>query len=455
MASVDRRSTLVAALRARFGNTDEGAQADGGAFKRSGAAPDFNSNDLALMPPKEEDAPDDSIAYLSDFLFAHTQDPGALLGTEPQTGDVTGDPIADAFTQMDRGLDARQKVIDALKVQISRSTPETPLGVETAPIEIIDLDSEPPGGSLAPPAMQPVATSGLTPEGMAPPSKRMRLEPTGAAPGFAPLSHPIHTTPPPPLNPLAGPGVPLAPVSVPSAPPLVPPLKTVPPMPPGPPPDSAEAAELAAQKAKMLQRLQAVQDVAGASHTVPPKSPPPASGASQLQQSSLPTPGSGPAPAPPDAAGCPPGSSAEEYEAYRRRCWQQYYEYQAVWKKYYMQNQAEQSGKGKVKGKVQGKAGLDASQTACVELALPGKGSLAVGLGAAPNIGGKGAPLSVASGGKGGQVQPGGPPGSATSGNLAIAAANLLASAKGGQAARVVPPPRQAEEDIHSKLLGL
>lgn len=530
----DQRSSLIAALRARLGESDS-ADIDGDV---TGEAADFEADGLALVPPKQEEAMEDvSLEYLSDFLFAHAQDAGSNEAPEGEA--PTGTVIENKFMQMDKRSDARSKVMDALKVQMSRSAaipkqapPVPPASAGGSQVIDVDLDSadempapaavtfhEPP--RVCPCGNVPKRTAKFciqcgrpweAPAMAAPPPKRLRQNSAGHAPTLAsppalvpvpefatlppsltsapllssPTPTPVLTLAPvPELMPVAvlapAPPLPLAPAltlpvsaAVPKpAPPLLPvpllqpqlvPLSaSVPQLQPAPPavpvepsaPESrlAEAAELAARKAAMLGRLQAAETVGrpAAVASNMPGGPPPQSAPVNTGPSNQ---GSdGPSP---DASGCPPGSTPEQYEAYRRKCWEQYYEYTSVWKKYYNQNQAEQTGKGKTKDKGKGKMkGMqpgsipaDLAQNPAMALSLPGK-SMASGKGFGapaahvvlpPGYTGKGTPLL-------GMGQPGRPP-TVLSGNLAVAAANQLVNTKVPQA---MPP----EEDIHSKLLGL
>lgn len=482
---VDQRSSLIAALRARFGNGGEEEeamqeieQAADAAAELNGEmvsqAPDFSSDALSLSAPIggasaglcKEEASDDSIAYLSDFLFAHAEEVG--ISDEANSDKAsTGDRLADAFARADRGLDARSKVIDALKVQLSRSSaipkgapstaPPVHVGVELNPSvpgasPIIDLEMDPPDGSqsqVQPPAPVPPASLPVVP----PPLKRMRRDPPGAAP------------PPPPVPVAPEPSTQQAQIAVapkastqPSAADLTARAAN----------SAAEAAELAARKAAMLRRL---QETAGPSEAPPTSAKAPAPG---IAPKAMPnTPG----PAPPASADCPNGSSPEQYEAYRRKCWEQYYEYCEVWKKYYSQNQAEQTGKGvkggKAKGKLRPAGGVPGTGPDFSGLTLPpptmGKGQMAMPpLAGLPGAGKGGPPALQLSAPTLGAIPPG-LPGGITSGSLAIHAANQLASAKAGGAGQdvrpvVVPPPARvpvrapappADEDINSILLGL
>lgn len=528
----DQRSSLIAALRARLGESG-GTDVTGDVTEE---APDFESDGLALVPPKEEEAMEDvSMEYLSDFLFAHAQD--APSSEMPEGEDAASAGIENKFMQMDKRSDARSKVMDALKVQMSRSAaipkqapPTLPAMGRAGGSQVIDLELDSPDEMPAPAALtynEPpqVCPCGNVPKrtakfciqcgraweaaAAAPPQKRRRQHPAGLAPPLAPapplmpmpVLEPVSPAFPPAL-PLTSPTLALVPPLAPmpplmpvpvltpappflvTAPPLTspvpapvpkpaPPLLPVPPLQPhlvplpapvpqlqlappavptepfGPQPGSAEAAELAARKAAMLGRLQAAETVgqaAAVASNMPPLSAPGKAGP--------PNQGSG-GPSP-DVSGCPPGSTPEQYEAYRRKCWEQYYEYTSVWKKYYDQNQAEQTGKGKTKDKGKGKMkGMqpgsipaDLAQNPAMALSLPGKSMAGgKGLGARPahvvpppGYAGKGAPLLA-------MGRPGGPP-TVISGNLAVAAANQLVNAKVPQA---MPP----EEDIHSKLLGL
>jgi hypothetical protein len=454
-AGPEQRSSLIAALRARFGSSSKTAEV--------GAE--------ALVPAKEEEAPDDPFAYLSDYLFSHAQDAQTLGSTTPANEASTGDRIADSFMQMDKGLDVRSKVLDALKVQMSIIPTQAPATSRPAGAagggQVIDLDLDEPAespshsGLAVPPAFHAppeVCPCGNVPKRTAkfciqcgkpwealdvtgmpvpPPAKRLRVDPAGLAPPLVPEPTPVPVSatpafPPKPPEPAVLPQVQLAPPGRPAAPAE----------PSGPEQASAEAAELAARKAAMLQRLQAAETMqqpgAGAqaapSSTAGKAGPPTSTGSSSTSPSVA-----------PDER--PAGQSQEEYEKYRRKCWEQYYEYTSVWQKYYSQHQAELSGKGGMseKGKTKGKprppsGAVPADLLLNPALVPPSGMSGGNGLGAPPHVV---APPGLAAG-KGGGGRPGAPP-TAMSGYGAVASANQLAAAKA----------KPAEVDIHSLLLGL
>lgn len=453
-ANIDDRSSLIAALKARFGDPDSADQEDDCATE-----PD---DDAGLVTAKVEDNQDeeDPFAYLSDFLFSHAEEAQTLGSDTPAGQASTGDALADAFIQMDKGLDARAKCIDALKVSmhITKQAPAqvvapaapsakrqraTATAAPAAPAvsDIIDLDDEisssqcsatPSAAQTEPapkrprqePAGAPAEAAVLTPL-PAPPVQKQKLRQKQASSG--PLQ--VQTAAPNP-----NPAMQAAP-QVQIAPPLVA-------KPPGPEPGSAEAMELAARKAAMLRRLQgaeAMGQVDAQAATPSAASAPKA----RVANSSAPA-------APPSA---PSGTSPEQFEAYRRKCWQEYYEYTSVWKKYYAQNQAEQSGKGKGKGKPRPAAGAPEGG-----LLMPQSQGHIVPPHGFPSTQG-GPPPPGFPGAQGGlaAAQPPRPfqtaaqsgsrsGGNPLSGMLAVAAANQLASAQ-----QAKPP----EDDIHSKLLGL
>jgi hypothetical protein len=354
-ANIDKRKQLVATLRAKLGGveTDGYEQIPPPIVKQEG--PDFESGELELVPPLDSQAvheppddPDDPgldpIEYLSEFLYAHAQDVPSASTEAPK-----GDAFKEVFEQMDRGLDERQRIIDGLKFQLSQPLSANVASTFPGEPAVIDLEEETvemPDSSNASNLMLPspvvpqqttptsaTLNGGLVPQQMGmlppqgsdseatliPPPKRVRTElvdTSSTGHMLQSLPRPLQEQPQP---------VPQVSAGTTSA-------------------AMAEAAELAARKAAMLNRLSAVEalgqpEVPGAAGSAWPPGTNPATGSDTVAPNSSSEAGS-------------PGSSPEEYEAYRRKCWQQYYEYTAVWKKYYDQNQAEQSGKGKAKGKL-------------------------------------------------------------------------------------------------------
>lgn len=454
-ANIDDRSSLIAALKARFDNPDAADQEDDCATE-----PD---DDAGLVTAQVEDTQEeeDPFAYLSDFLFSHAEEAQTLGSDTPAGQASTGDALADAFIQMDKGLDARAKCIDALKVSM-HITKQAPAQVvapaapsmkrqrasaTAAPApqvasDIIDLDDEISSSqcSITPSAAQ-----------KEPSPKRPRQAPAGApaAPAEAPALTPL-PAPPAQKQKLRQKQAPSGPLQVHTAAPnpamqAAPQVQIAPPLvakPPGPDPASAEALELAARKAAMLRRLQGAEAMGQVDAQA--ATPSAASAAkARVANSSAPA-------APPSA---PSGTSPEQFEAYRRKCWQEYYEYTSVWKKYYAQNQAEQSGKGKGKGKPRPAAGAPEGG-----LLMPqSQGQIVPPHGFPSTQGGPPPPGFPGAQGGPAAAQPPRPfqtaaqsgsrsAANALSGMLAVAAANQLASAQ-----QAKPP----EDDIHSKLLGL
>lgn len=187
----------------------------------------------------------------------------------------------------------------------------------------------------------------------------------------------------------------------------------------------------------------------------------------------------GPAPAPPMPAPCPPGTSPEQYEAYRQQCWRQYFEWCSVWQKYHTQQNDPKATQAKSKGKgnnisalasplIHGNVGPNVAQVGGVPPPpLNGQFAAAASLAAqAANLGrGRGSLLSALDArGRGSamMVSPTPPNGNIpgitkqTHAMLAGRGRGVNGSGIQGQASGVQQPVRmQVEEDIHTKLLGL
>jgi len=237
----------------------------------------------------------------------------------------TDDSFADAMAQLDRGLDARQKLIGALRSQLSRHAAypkthaeQTNVAEPAADVGPLLLDQPPSvsaAGELGPadiphqqevlPEIVEVNTDEL------PPAKRMR-----------PAGEPINVASCPTA---------VASGTIAAAAPC---RESV---------DFAEKAALEAQKAAMLKSLQTVE----ASKQPPAPGLPPSQPAGTVLQPLLPgqplsstalSPSSAPSMPP-----CPAGATPEQYEVWRQQCWHVYYEWCSVWQKYYTQNQTERS----------------------------------------------------------------------------------------------------------------
>lgn len=282
-ASIDHRSQLVSALRAKFGVEELGSAPI--------AAPSFGMPVHLEMP------------LVQGVPSAQSQ------GVATPTTATGGETFTDVMAQMDRGLDERQRLISALKGQLSQVAAMPKTAPPAAPPASSSMQFPQPAPSANAVPLIPVLSpqTGTSPSWEAAPStKRARLDGGDAA-----------SSPPTAAS-----------------------------------QTEAEVAELAAMKAKMLGNLQAAESIVQAKapamalpvgeeeESTP--SAPPISGSTSIAGAGETAPGA------PQAIVCPPGTSQEEYEAYRQKCWKEYYEKCAVWQKYYSQYQAE---KGKGKGK--------------------------------------------------------------------------------------------------------
>jgi len=310
-ATIDQRAQLLAALRETLGDNDAEDEEFGLAVATSKAG----------MP-----SPPVQIASMT---------------TEEDSNGVADQSFSEALHQVDSGLDARQKLIDALKAQLCK---DSALPKSAPP--------HPAVSELLPPWSASFAADLLPQPG--PASKRPRLA-EGAGDRDVHASHfgmpaapaymqPINRNYAPPTPQLWG--TPLA--DVPSGP-LPGTVGKAAPQRPPPRRDegdeqAAAAILLAARKEEMLRSLQL--SPAGAS-TVPAAS----SSSYSAPATSLGSGMSGITPASAAAAAVvvavPPTaadfSSAEaqknspEYEAYRQKCWKDYYERAGLWQKYYEQ----------------------------------------------------------------------------------------------------------------------
>ncbi|CAE7205642.1 unnamed protein product [Symbiodinium natans] len=272
---------------------------------------------------------------------------------EPSPSAPAGDAFSDVMAQLDRGLDARQQMIDALKAQLSKSSalPKAKLGPRTW--------SQVPRPALASP---PVAASGYGAVGavavaVTQPHLLQRpqlVQQPPQMPQQVPQQMPqqqvqavpqLQSFPSPGIS---NPGMPTGmtmpvPVAMPMGMPIgEPPLKrprsagavgtvgagAAMPFPLRAPEQQdfavkdAEQAALAARKAQMLRNL----------------------GANVSEQSgSQAMPQAGFTPSVPEP---PPGTSPEEFEAYRQQCWREYYQWCKIWQKYYDQSKGKAKGRG-------------------------------------------------------------------------------------------------------------
>lgn len=436
-ANIDERSSLVASLRAMLGAPGpEGMQV--AADADADPLPDIAATDdpyaLALDDDDDDDAEEES-AHLQPV--AEPEQEGAW--SPVQEGAVapgSGDSFTNALAQLDRGLDARQQMIMALKAQLfggaaaGDTAAPTALAPSTLPAPVAQQVAS-PGPPAAPiPPLAPAADSEkwspVTPQPLQ--AQRQQVTPQTAPPpqSWAPLTPMTPSTPMTPLTPLTPQQTPMTPgpapprqqpAAVPQAAP--PPQQQLLQQPPpqqfqqqqqlGPPQqpqtqprpqppwarrpsiedselaqgakrlratapdpmlmgsgispfskDAADAQLLAARKAEMLRGLSAAESAMAASTApgalVKAAGAGPAQGPASLPAAVLtptvPHTGFPSAPAlgsdaSPSAATCPPGTSPEQFEVYRQKCWKEYFEWCSVWQKYHDREKQESNGKGK------------------------------------------------------------------------------------------------------------
>lgn len=473
--SIDQRAHLVAALRAKLGvNSSAGDRCPGTssnplepALHEGSGQPEPGAgrppHDGQLQPQVQQPLPG-----LGDAL------PGLREGTCIPVG------FTDVIAEYDRGLDARHRLIEALKAQLSKSAalpktapPGSPLEELDSVLTIRDLlaGQEPALGSERPtpqeppplpkplfslPASKPPApsqeppldTAPLTPApeavvcADAPPPKKPRVVKVAEPPQGAAMD----------ASAVADPGLGAQPIA-----------------------QVVEQAALAARKAEMLRSLKAAEGVdAGTALPSAAAAQQPSREGAQVAASTAPAPEEDEVPAAgvagkpvapanqaPGGSTPPPGATAEQWEAYRQQCWKQYFEYCSAYQKYYDKARAEQ-GSGPPKPNVP--AGRPATPTGFTSVAV-----------------GQGGPAPSAPNGRGSVVLP-----RALAHGRPQVAVLTAPSALVGLAAplapppplaplrvpqHVVPPPRpgrrapmglvglaavnRVEEDIHSKLLGL
>jgi len=445
-AGLDSRSSLVAALRAKLGDDD-----DDDDFEEVPADPEGGGAGVVVV-----EAPASSPAEPAGSVAAVT----AAVGRG-------GDSFTDALAQLDRGLDQRQSLLSALKAQLSKQSAALVSEDFSANTMVSGQGLLAPSTPLAGAGqMAPLLTPG-SPDQWAPATPSPVVAKATPQTPQTPLT-PQPASQPTPLTPMT-PMTPLTPLTPSSTTPLTPapqkpPSQQPPPqLRPSPPwareaepgakrlradQDSLAALEgaaaavgllgpsvcaqspadsqlLAARKAEMLRSLSAFEGVsklgAAATPTPPLPSLPPAQAAPAAGQA----PGAG--------GGAPPaGASPEEFEAYRRKCWQQYYEYTSAWQKYHEKaKQDPQVAQSKAKGAGKGASHAGPGAIVPAQIQPQPTGGLR------PALGANGAM----------QLRP--------------AMAGMLGGGKGGGPAAVQPPPmgglivKPVEEDIHSKLLGL
>jgi len=338
---------------------------------------------------------------------------GQAPGMAPVDSGHVATGLGDSLAQLDRGLDARQKLIAALKANLSRCSALP----KTSP-------------QCPPPAFPQTMGSTAAVASTAPAPPLAASDPYGSPPppmGYAPSPAPQNAPPMTPMTPSwpSGPG---------SAPPIDQPPRKRPKVDGSMVPEASsqvdeQAQALAARKAEMLRKLQA-GDGGGAAGASTPE----ASSESAPAEATPAGPGAMPASVIAAAGPAPAaGASAAEYEAYRQKCWKQYYEYCAVWQKYYSKKQEGggqpkgYGGKGAAKGK--GAASGYDQQLALEQMTGQLGAQKASALMAMSKGGGKGA---MGFPGKSQHAMPAPRP-----------------------APQPVRQPQEIEEDIHSKLLGL
>lgn len=195
------------------------------------------------------------------------------------------------MAKMDRGLDARQKLINALKSQLSKSAAlpkAAPPSAAPAPVLI------PEEQVLSSPLLQAAASSPVHGAPAAPPSVAPDSWEAFAAPS-SPIADEPEAKRARTMD--AGPGGAVA--------------------------AAAQSDALAARKASMLRTLGVASSSREPAQLAPAPGSAPSAGLPQMSQT------------------CPPGTSPAEFEAYRQKCWREYYDYCAVWQKYYDKHQAE------------------------------------------------------------------------------------------------------------------
>lgn len=285
---------------------------------------------------------------------------------DPEPTDAV-DPFSDVMAQLDRGLDARQQMIDALKAQLNKSVaaPKSKRSASEAVQAVQAVQAVPAVQAPEPVAQHKAAPcqalhSSLLTGTVPPPLSERRTAPSipsipsiPGIPGIPGIVSPPQVSPPglsqttvgTPMTPPQPSGFPLA-STTPMTPMTLGPLGH-PPSLAGEPPAKrwrsegvplpmrapqaqdfaareSEQAALAARKAQMLRSLGA--DVSNTQTPVENQA-------------------AGPS-APPPVPEPPPGASPEEFEAYRQQCWRQYYQWCKVWQKYYDQSKGKNQAPG-------------------------------------------------------------------------------------------------------------
>ncbi|CAJ1343361.1 unnamed protein product [Effrenium voratum] len=296
--SIEQRASLLAALRAKLDGADGNSQ--------SSPAGDGQPALLLLA--------EDSGDVQEVEVPAVPAPPVIEVDDEDSPSAAPADTFSDVMAQLDKGLDQRQQMIDALKAQLDKSAPKSHAPrthAHAMPAALLPVPAPPalpaPPRSLRSLGIPAVSSTGVGHGGHGP----------GNAPSFAALGMGALGVPVTPMTPIGSVHPMVQPLVIQGEPPTkrfrpeagVPlPLRA-------PMQDhaarEAEQAALAARKAQMLRSL-------GADVSRP-----------ELQ-ARLPQAPSVPEP--------PPGASPEEFEAYRQQCWRQYFQWCKVWQKYYDQS---------------------------------------------------------------------------------------------------------------------
>jgi len=317
---MEQRASLLSALRAKLDNADT---------KQQLPLPSDDGPVLLSLAEEIEEAEVPTAPTLA-VIDVDDEEPSPAAAGDAGARDA----FSDVMAQLDRGLDARQQMIDALKVQLSKSAalPKAKTGPRTFP------EAAPrPGPVFASPSI--TAASGYGAVGaVAVAVTQPHLQPRLLqVPQLLPQVQLQQVQPPQPMTQLQSfpnPGITNRGVPLPG--PGEPPLKrprsgaagAAVPFPQRAPEQQdfaakdAEQAALAARKAQMLRNL-------GANVSEQ-------TGAQGLPQAGF-------TPSVPEP---PPGTSPEEFEAYRQQCWREYYQWCKIWQKYYDQSKGKAKGRG-------------------------------------------------------------------------------------------------------------
>jgi len=430
---IEQRSSLVAALRAKLTRNADSAPSI------APPSPDTGGFDVAATDPYSQ--PYEEIAAPQPMLSPEVED---AFEAPPAAPDSFTTGFSDVMAKMDRGLDARQKLINALKAQLSKSAalpktapPASPPSVQAqapwAPAPAPILEQAPPTMSF-PTAFAPPSNGMLEVTPMLRPAPLMVLSPSpapemlAAYPALLELSgmngEPAAKRPRTSLDDGAFP----------------------------PPGGGAQADALAARKAAMLRNLGGAPGAQG---------PPGGGPASPSQPSASAAPGMPPQQPPPSVGPeCPQGTSPEEFEAYRQQCWKQYYDYTSVWQKYYEQEkQSGQPAQSKAKGcgKGCGKGAMPPQQGGLLPAMAMNPAFAQSSPSSPPTLPSSFFGTAAAGGRPPWQPSPGGA-GLPGAGTMVSPITMAMAARGGAMMGGYARPPalvKPMDEDIHSKLLGL